>query len=141
MLQAKIKCIFDLFKGKLAPQAIFFEIFDTRNSIFNSFSFKSDVKSWKIFRLRRDSLNKKQQGKNSRIRKPPLLSDRGKSRGGFLIRKNFLSQKCYFWAFQKNTTFSIFFTRFFSHDLCWIATKQYLIISKIKNTSNIDKNC
>ena len=58
---------------------------------------------------------------------PPLQTDRGYWRGGFLSRWFLLSQKCYFWTFQKSTTFWIFFIRFFSHDdFCLIATKQSL---------------
>ena len=48
-----------------------------------------------------------------RLRKPPLYSDLGEYRGGFLIAKILLPQKCYFWTFQKTTTFWIFFIRFF----------------------------
>ena len=57
VVQAKIIHIWIKSKGKSAPQAKNFEVFNIRNTIFNSFSFKSNTKSWKFFRLRRDSLN------------------------------------------------------------------------------------
>ena len=113
--------IYSKSKGKSAPQAKNFGGFNIRNAIFNRFSFKSDTKSWKIFRLRRDSLTKKNTTKNSPLRKPPLYSDLGEYRGGFLNGENFLPQKCYFLTFQKSTTFWIFFIRFFLMMICvWL---------------------
>ena len=55
-----IPLIWSKSKGKSAPQAKKIEVFNTRNAIFNRFSFKSNTKFWKISRLRRDSLSKKQ---------------------------------------------------------------------------------
>ena len=59
---------------------------------------------------------------------PPLYSPRSEYRGGFLIAKILLPQKCYFWTFQKTTTFLDFFHQiFFSHDDFFIRMKQYYV--------------
>ena len=58
---------------------------------------------------------------------PPPSKQIGAIGGGsFLVAD--LSQKCYFWTFQKSQLFVFFSSDFFSHDdFCLIATKQYLI--------------
>ena len=112
MSQVKIIYICSKSKGKSAPQAKIFEVLNFRNTIFNGFSFKSNAKSWKKIRLRRDCFTEKNTTKNFPIRTPPVFRSGG-IQGGFLIAKILLPQKCYFWTFQKTTTFWIFFIRFF----------------------------
>ena len=60
-------------------------------------------------------------------KKTPPVFRSGGIQGGFLIAKFLLPQKCYFWTFQKTTTFWIFFIRFFSHDDFFIGMKQYYV--------------